>query len=283
MRKITVLTLTSVFVLAAAAVATAQLTAAKDGPIVYGHHHFNVTSVDEHMKFWVDTLGGDTVAFGNGQLVKYPNVLVVLREQVPTGGTKGTTVNHVGFLVPSVRDVLATVRSAGYSIVTREELPPSMEVNDDMAYIADQDTYIAFVMAPDGIKVELLENKTQSEPITLHHIHFSAQDVDEMKAWYVKAFGATPGMRGSFEAADLPGVNLTYSPSAEALAGTQGRSLDHIGFEVDGLEALCRKLEEMGVTFDRPYQEIESLGIAIAFFTDPFGTYIELTEGLDKF
>ena len=35
--------------------------------------------------------------------------------------------------------------------------------------------------------------------------------------------------------------------------------------------------------FDRPYTEVESLGIAIAFFTDPFGTYIELTEGLDKF
>ncbi len=30
------------------------------------------------------------------------------------------------------------------------------------------------------------------------------------------------------------------------------------------------------------YTEIESLGIAIAFLTDPFGTYIELTEGLDE-
>ena len=73
----------------------AQLTAAKDGPVVYGHHHFNVTSVDEHMKFWVDTLGGDTVPFGNGQLVKYPNVLVALREQAPTGGTKGTLATAV--------------------------------------------------------------------------------------------------------------------------------------------------------------------------------------------
>ena len=36
-------------------------------------------------------------------------------------------------------------------------------------------------------------------------------------------------------------------------------------------------------TFDRPYQEIEALGLAIAFFTDPWGTYIELTEGLDEY
>jgi catechol 2,3-dioxygenase-like lactoylglutathione lyase family enzyme len=90
-------------------------------------------------------------------------------------------------------------------------------------------------------------------------------------------------MRGSFEAADLPGVNLTSSPSADPLDGTQGRSLDHIGFEVRGLEAFCERLEAQGITFDRPYREIESLGIAIAFFTDPFGTYIELTEGLNKF
>ncbi len=35
--------------------------------------------------------------------------------------------------------------------------------------------------------------------------------------------------------------------------------------------------------FDVPYRELDQLGIAIAFFTDPFGTYIELTEGLDKY
>jgi len=29
--------------------------------------------------------------------------------------------------------------------------------------------------------------------------------------------------------------------------------------------------------------EIEALGLAIAFFTDPWGTYIELTEGLDEY
>ena len=87
----------------------------------------------------------------------------------------------------------------------------------------------------------------------------------------------------SFEAADLPGVNLTYSPSAETTVGTRGRSLDHLGFEVKNLEAFCRQLEAQGVTFDRPYAEVAALNLAIAFFTDPFGTYIELTEGLDAY
>ncbi len=283
MKLIATISLIWMFVFAGASTASAQLNAAKEGPVVYGHHHLNVTSADEHLKFWVDTLGGTAAPLGERKMAKFLNVLVAFTEKAPTGGTKGTTVNHLGFWVPSVRDALATVRAAGYPIVTREELPPSLEVKDDMAHIADQDTYIAFVMAPDDVKVELLENRTQTEPIALHHIHFAAQDVDAMKAWYVKAFDAVPGMRGSFEATDLPGVNLTYSPSADPLEGTRGRSLDHIGFEIDGLEAFCKRLEAMGVTFDRPYQEIESLGLAVAFFTDPFGTYVELTEGLDKY
>ena len=274
--------MSALFVLAVAPVALAQLTAAGQGPIVYGHHHLTVTSIDEHKKFWVDTLGGELVTVGNLEIVKFPNVLVFMREAAPTGGTKGTTVNHIGFSVPSTRSMVETVRAAGYPIVTRAELPPALAVEDGLAHIADQDTYIAYTMAPDDVKVEFVENRTQPQPIALHHIHF-AGPVDEMKAWYVKTFNAVAGMRGSFEAADLPGVNLTYSPSDEPLVGTRGRSLDHIGFEVDSLEAFCRQLEAQGVTFDRPYTEVAALNLAIAFFTDPFGTYIELTEGLDEY
>ena len=276
------MSLIGTFVFAGVSTASAQLNAAKEGPVVYGHHHLNVTSADEHLKFWVDTLGGTVVPFGERKWAKFLNVLVAFTEKAPTGGTKGTTVNHLGFWVPSLRDALAKVRAAGYPIVTREELPPSLEVADDIAHIADQNIDIAYVMAPDAVKVELLESRAERKPLALHHIHFAAQDVDAMKAWYVKAFDAVPGMRGAFEAADLPGVNLTYSPSADPLQGTRGRSLDHIGFEIDGLEAFCRRLEAMGVTFDRPYRVLES-GVAIAFFTDPFGTYVELTEGLDKY
>ena len=40
--------------------------------------------------------------------------------------------------------------------------------------------------------------------------------------------------------------------------------------------------EAQGVKLERPYTKVDSLGIAIAFIRDPWGTYIELTEGLDK-
>jgi hypothetical protein len=38
----------------------------------------------------------------------------------------------------------------------------------------------------------------------------------------------------------------------------------------------------MGIKLERPYTKVAALGIATAFFKDPWGTYIELTEGLDK-
>jgi hypothetical protein len=105
-----------------------------------------------------------------------------------------------------------------------------------------------------------------------------------VQAWYVKTFGSKPraaatnGIIGS----DLPGIGLSVSNSPAPVVGTRGRVIDHIGFEVKGLEAFVKKLEAAGIKLDRPYTPVPALGISIAFFTDPWGTYIELTEGLDK-
>ena len=67
------------------------------------------------------------------------------------------------------------------------------------------------------------------------------------------------------------------------LDGTKGRTLDHIGFEVNNLEAFCKQLEAKGVKFDTPYREIPRVGISLAYLTDPSGVYVELTEGLDQY
>lgn len=283
MKPKTVWVMSALLVVGVASTASAQLMAAKEGSVVYGHHHLNVTGIDEHKKFWT-TLGGTPIKIGTApnEIVSFPNVLVFLRQQVPTGGTKTSTVNHVGFSVPNLRQMVDKVKAAGYPVVTRAELPPEQEVKDDLAYIGHTKSFIAFVMGPDSTKVELVGAPGQSLPIALHHIHFNTQRVDEMKAWYAKVLNAKPGKRGNFEAADLPGVNLTFSPSLDPVVGTQGRALDHIGFEVKDLEAFCKRLEGMGIKLERPYTKNAALNIGLAFIRDPWGTYIELTEGLDK-
>lgn len=270
-----------VFIAGVQAPAWAQLMAAKDGPIAYGHHHVNVASVDAHKKFWVDALGGTPIKIGASpaEIVRFPNVLVFLAARTPSGGTKGTTVNHVGFETPNIRAAVDRLKAAGFPMVTRAELPPVYEVKDDLGQ-RPGGNIVAFVMGPDDTKVELIENKALAHPIAMHHVHFAAPDVAAMKAWYVKTFAARPGTRAGFEAADLPGVNLTFGGSADPVVATRGRTIDHIGFEVRNLEEFCRQLVASGIKLDRPYTKVPALGIAIAFLTDPWGTYIELTEGL---
>jgi catechol 2,3-dioxygenase-like lactoylglutathione lyase family enzyme len=262
--------------------AWAQLPLLKDNALIYAHHHLNVPNIVEAKKFWVDTLGGEPVSAGPLQMVKFPNVIIVFTQRAPTGGTKGTTVNHVGFYVPSVRKMLDKVQAAGYPVVTREEMPAGQAVADGIAYVAATKQNVGFVMLAEGTKVEFVENPSVTAPVSNHHVHFATEKIDDMQAWYVKTFGAKAGMRGTFKAADLPGVNLTFGGTTEPVVGTRGRALDHIGFEVKGLEAFCKQLEAQGIKFDRPYGYIPQIGFAIAFLTDPFGTYIELTEGMDN-
>ena len=267
--------------------ASAQLTAAKDGPIVYGHHHLNVTSVDEHKKFWINTLGGALVTIGtnNREIVKFPNALVFMNAMAPSGPTKGTTMNHIGFSVPNLRAVIDKVKANGFRMVTAEEAPAGTKVENDIGLVSGGDVSgIAYALGPDGVKVELVEIKKQTAPIMSHHIHFFGTQQKEMHDWYMKVFGAKdrPGLTGTFIGADLPGLGLNFSVAPAPVVGTKGRAIDHIGFEVKNLEAFTKTLAAQGIKLDRPYTKVDALGIAIAFITDPWGTYIELTEGLDQ-
>ena len=287
MNRMMVPGLSILFVLAPFSPVLAQLLVAKDGPVVYGHHHLNVSNIDAHKKFFVETLGGTLIKVGtnNAEIVKFPNVLIFFRPQAPTGGTKGSTANHIGFSVPNLRQSVDKLKANGYRMVTKEEAPPEREVKDDIAGpAAPGGASIAFVMGPDDTKVELVEVKTQTIPIALHHVHFFNPKNQEMRDWYVKTFGAKAAnpSGSAFVRGTLPGVSLNFSPSPTPVVGTQGRSLDHVGFEVKNLEEFCKKLEADGVKMAVPYRKVPALNIAIAFFTDPWGTYIELTEGLDK-
>lgn len=250
----------------------AQLTLAKDAPIVYGHHHLNVTSVEEHKKFWVTALGGVPGKLGNTDIVKFPNVLVVLGQRAPAGGSKGSTADHIGFQVQNLRATVDRLKAGGFSLITMTELPPKMkaEEQDGIAFMTASKNSTAFAMGPDGQKVEIIENKALAVPVALHHIHFFTPQVDAMKAWYEKAFGAK-----------VPGVTLAFRAADGPVAGTRGRVTDHIGFEIRNLEAFIARLEGMGIKPARPYAKAGT-GVGYAFITDPWGTSIELTEGFDK-
>jgi catechol 2,3-dioxygenase-like lactoylglutathione lyase family enzyme len=282
--------ITTAFVLLAASmsiaptVVRAQLNAT--GPVVNGHHHLNVSDVDAHQRFWIDTLGGKAGTFGSGTpIAMFPDALVFMREQAPTGGSIGTTVDHVGFSVPNLRAVVDRLIAGGYPMITADQSPPGAEVVNGIRVVPGNGPVsgVAYVLGPDDVKVEVLEIRAQDAPIVSHHIHFFGNEAEEMRAWYVDVFGAAAqdGAANGFVVARLPGLNLNFTPTEAATAATAGTVMDHIGFEIDGLEAFIAELEAKGITLDVAYREIPAAGLAIAFLTDPWGTYIELTEGLD--
>ena len=264
--------------------AAAQLSEARTAPIAYGHLHLNPSDIPATKRFWADTLGGTlaTIGTNNLEIIRFPNVLLFWRtNQPPTGGSKGTTADHLGLSVPSLEPVLARVRANGFRVITPTEVPPAEASHGDI--VTRGATRLAFVMGPDDAKVELVENRKQSVPVMLHHQHFFGQQNREMRDWYAKVFGATPREGPQFLSAQLPGVLLNFSQSASPVVGTQGRVYDHIGFEVKNLEEFCKGLEAQGIRLTVTYRRIDAIDTAIAFVTDPWGTSIELTEGLAKY
>ncbi|HEX4346248.1 MAG TPA: hypothetical protein VHZ73_01685 [Vicinamibacterales bacterium] len=213
--------------------------------------HLNVSSMTTHVVFWAHTLGGSATG-GDAVALKTADVRLAARE--PTGGTKGTAVNHIAFAVPSVRRAVDNAQAAGYPIITRAELPERFEVRDDLAFIPLLDTSVAFTMGPDETKVEFIE-VPGTRTIDLHHIHFFSPEPENLKMWYANLFHVQPADRGPFHAIDLPdGFNLTFSPS-EPVQPTKGRAIDRIGFEVENAAR---------------FQTRELI--------DPWGTSIEITE-----
>ena len=280
--RIVVLT---VLMFVAPSTVSAQLRSS--GPVVNGHHHFNASDIEEHKRFWVDTLGGISDTFGTGTaIVKFPDALIFMRDQAPAGPMIGSTVNHFGFSVPNLRLIVDRVKAAGFRMVTTTEAPEGVPVRDDIGIVEGGGPVsgIAYVLGPDDIKIELLEMRAQTEPILSHHVHFFGDDPEAMRAWYMDIFGAAerPGQINGIIGADLPGLGLNFSTASAPVAGTQGRTLDHIGFEIENLEAFTKGLEAQGITRDVPYRDVPAAGLAIAFITDPWGTSIELTEGLDN-
>ncbi len=81
-------------------------------------------------------------------------------------------------------------------------------------------------MLPDAVKVEFTEEPSLKTAIVGHHLHLSTNDLEPLRAWYVKTFGGVAETRRGFPAPFSMPVRSTHS-GAERQAPTRGRSIDH--------------------------------------------------------
>jgi catechol 2,3-dioxygenase-like lactoylglutathione lyase family enzyme len=246
--------------------AVAQPLPFNEAGVTNGHWHLNSKDLAANEKIFVG-MGGKAFQAGGRHRVLFPGVMIILDgapgSPPPTGPTQGSVVNHVGFVVDNVQERVAQWKAAGVPV------QPGNNGRLDQAY----------VNTPDGVRIEILENKSQTMPIQSEHVHFFLPEatIPESRAWYGKMFGAKASTRNNAPVTDIPGVQLRFNKADSAQAPTKGRVLDHIGFDVKDLKGFIKTLEANNIKLDRPYS-VNDLGVGIAFITDPWGTYIEINE-----
>lgn len=239
----------------------AQLPAANEAGVSAGHMHMMVRDPAAHKKIWVDVFGAQVVKSGSLELVKLPGIFLILGQAERAEGSEGSTLDHFAFRVKDLAGTSAKLKAAG--------IPLSRD--DSLEIVAN---------FPDKLKVEFYPAPSLAVPVEHFHAHFYATDIDALRAWYVKHFGAATPTARNANAAGVPGMAFSFRKMDAAQAATKGRSLDHIGFEVQDLDAFCKKLVADGVTLESPPRDVPSIGLKIAFLIDPAGTRIELTQGL---
>jgi catechol 2,3-dioxygenase-like lactoylglutathione lyase family enzyme len=248
--------------------AAAQTMPPNETGVTMGHLHLNSRDVEANKKIFVG-MGGEALAIPGAPLqsVRFPGILVILNLPPGTppesGPSEGSVINHVGFLVPNVQDAVVKWKAAGVPVL------PGNNGRIDQA----------FVVTPDGLRVEVLEDKNQNVPIRFHHVHFFVPEaaVPEIQLWYGKNFGAKPSMRGANQSADVPGANLTFSKTDKPTVPTKGRILDHIGFDVVDIDAAAKRFRDNGLTLDRGPEALPN-GVKLLFVHDAWGTTIEVNQ-----
>ncbi len=250
--------------------AYAQLAVPNEAGLTYGHVHLNVTDIELHKQLWVEHFGGVVVERGPLTVVKLPNMLVALTPREPTMGSQETVMDHFGFKVRNIEKFMEKWRTTG------------LEMGD--TFTGSEGQTNVYVMMPDDVWVEMQEDQGLSVEISGYHVHFRTPGHEELLAWYSDIFGLEIRPRGRIATTtNAPGMNLSFGGSNEPRLPTRGSSLDHIGFELDDLEAFCEELAAKGIAFDVPFREIPAIGLKIAYIIDPAGVRIELTEGYDEY
>jgi catechol 2,3-dioxygenase-like lactoylglutathione lyase family enzyme len=255
----------------AAGTAAAQPAPVNQAGVTMGHWHIASKDVEANKNLFL-AMGGKLYMPGGQPLIMFPGLYIslILGNEKGDGGTVGSVVNHVGFIVDNVQQRVAQWKAAGVTVLPGGALPTGGNRLDQ-----------AYVETPDGVRMEILEDKTQTVPIRNEHIHLAlpAAEIPKAQAWYAKTFGGQTATRNNAPVVNLPGVQIRFNAAETKQAPTRGRVLDHFGFDVNDHAAFVKRLEAEGIKLDQPVGK-GATGNTITYITDPWGTRIEIVQRL---
>lgn len=121
---------------------------------------------------------------------------------------------------------------------------------------------------------------------TFDHIHLFTVDPEGMATYFESMFGAEvirseqqgqPRIDLKLGGADIFILDVSGNANAVEGAGHPYRGLDHFGFEVKDIDAVCDDLKAKGAKFTRGPETVRP-GTRIAFVEGPEGVSVELLE-----
>jgi hypothetical protein len=282
----------------------AQLAPPNDKGVTMGQWHTIVRDVEASKKFWM-LFGAQPINIDGVAVMKLPGILIFLTPGMPMGSTMGTSLNHIGLRVSNGKELKDRLKAADV------KSDPSDPVTGRPGFWKPGLRSWGDVYSDDGLKIEILDNVVEGDagltahiagvadpkqkkdlpPVASDHNHMYLPNkaaIATAEQWYFAMFGAQP-FSDTGAGALLPGARLRMD-SVELRADspgppvpTKGHAIDYIGFEINHLQNFCETLAAAGVKFDEPYSKKRHKSFASARITDPWGTSIELTEGLSKF
>jgi catechol 2,3-dioxygenase-like lactoylglutathione lyase family enzyme len=124
---------------------------------------------------------------------------------------------------------------------------------------------------------------------SLHHVHLICRDLEKMISFFEEALGVKLVERRKFGTADgatldLQGININLRVAREGEEIRENLTpssygYDHIGLQVEDVQAAYEDLSNRGYSFFMP--PTEGAGLIIAFFKGPENITIELLQPLD--
>ena len=233
----------------------------------YDHLHLAADNALEAAEWYARHFGGTPTRFRDSSdtslpidRVKIGEIYVIFFERDPGEGSVGSGVDHIGFSMSNVEDVVqAIVADGGTSLGDLREF---------------NGMTLGFVEDPWGTKIELIDD---SDLRGVHHIHLASADPTATLAWYQNIFGGETAQFGGA----LPGIHygniwLLAAQANGELAPTQGRSMDHLGWNFSDLDAAAMEMKAKGAVFTMEPRDFR--GIRISFVEGPDGVRIEVVQ-----
>ena len=257
-------------VLFAAVVATFAVVGLPADADATDYHHMHLTAPDAKAAaaWYIEHMGCED--FGREGACQVGTTQFIWFEREPQGTSVGSGVNHIGFSFRDLTAKMAAWQAAGLDIENADE-----PIRDIAGLFK-----LAFLTDPWGTRIEVVEDH---EWLGFHHIHLSSPDPEATLAWYENIFGGeSDSLKGRIDGLRYGGTWLLVSQLREgALAATQGRAIDHLGWSFPDLDAAAAEIKSKGVDFalePRDYTNPLGQDMKISFVVGPDDVRIEIVQ-----